>query len=104
MSMFQMMGVLAEFERSMIRERVNAGLQRAREEGKKLGRPRVAPKVRGLAGIGAATTLERRQRTPGGISKRGDGYIRRLLIHGARAVVGWRKRRPMARDPWLAGC
>jgi transposase len=39
----------------------------------------------------------------GGISKRGDGYIRRLLIHGARAVVGWRKRRPMARDPWLGG-
>lgn len=28
----------------------------------------------------------------GGISKRGDGYIRRLLVHGARAVVGWRKR------------
>jgi len=28
----------------------------------------------------------------GGISKRGDGYLRRLLVHGARAVVGWRKR------------
>ena len=26
----------------------------------------------------------------GGISKRGDGYLRRLLIHGARAIVGWR--------------
>ena len=39
----------------------------------------------------------------GGISKRGDGYIRQLLIHGARAVVGWRKRRPIARDPWLNG-
>jgi transposase len=39
----------------------------------------------------------------GGISKRGDGYIRRLLIHGARAVVGWRKRRPVAGDPWLRG-
>jgi transposase len=25
----------------------------------------------------------------GGISKRGDGYIRRLLVHGARAIVGW---------------
>src|ERR1700740_1647844 len=32
----------------------------------------------------------------GGISKRGDGYIRRLMIHGARAVVGWRTRRPVA--------
>src|SRR6185312_9216442 len=28
----------------------------------------------------------------GGISKRGDGYIRRLLVHGARAIVGWQKR------------
>ena len=37
-AMFQMMGVFAEFERSMIRERVMAGLARAREEGTKLGR------------------------------------------------------------------
>ena len=28
----------------------------------------------------------------GGMSKRGDGYIRRLLVHRARAIVGWRKR------------
>lgn len=38
-AMFQMLGVFAEFERSMIRERVQAGLKRARKEGKKLGRP-----------------------------------------------------------------
>ncbi len=37
-AMFQMMGVFAEFERSMIRERVMAGLARAREDGTKLGR------------------------------------------------------------------
>jgi DNA invertase Pin-like site-specific DNA recombinase len=36
--MFQMMGVFAEFERAMIRERVLSGLARAREEGTKLGR------------------------------------------------------------------
>lgn len=36
-AMFQMVGVFAEFERAMIRERVNAGLQRARARGKKLG-------------------------------------------------------------------
>jgi transposase len=29
----------------------------------------------------------------GGISKRGDGYVRRLLVHGARTVVRWQKRR-----------
>jgi DNA invertase Pin-like site-specific DNA recombinase len=37
--MFQMLGVFAEFERSIIRERVHAGLARARKEGKHLGRP-----------------------------------------------------------------
>jgi DNA invertase Pin-like site-specific DNA recombinase len=36
--MFQMMGVFAEFERAMIRERVLAGLARARQEGTQLGR------------------------------------------------------------------
>ncbi len=37
----------------------------------------------------------------GGISERGDGYIRRLLVHGARAIVGWRKRSAMHRTPWI---
>jgi DNA invertase Pin-like site-specific DNA recombinase len=41
--MFQMCGVFAEFERSMIQERVKAGLARAKAQGKKLGRPRVPP-------------------------------------------------------------
>ena len=40
-AMFQMCGVFAEFERSMIRERVNAGLARARSRGVKLGRRQV---------------------------------------------------------------
>jgi DNA invertase Pin-like site-specific DNA recombinase len=35
-----MMGVFAEFERSMIQERVRAGLARAVAEGTKLGRPK----------------------------------------------------------------
>jgi DNA invertase Pin-like site-specific DNA recombinase len=43
-AMFQMMGVFAEFERAMIRERINAGLARARAEGKTLGRPALSPK------------------------------------------------------------
>jgi DNA invertase Pin-like site-specific DNA recombinase len=37
-AMFQMLGVFAEFERGIIRERVNAGLARARANGTKLGR------------------------------------------------------------------
>jgi len=39
-ALFQMCGVFAEFERSMIRERVNAGLARAKAKGARLGRPR----------------------------------------------------------------
>ena len=39
-ALFQMMGVFAEFERAMIRERVRAGLERAKAQGKKLGRRR----------------------------------------------------------------
>jgi len=38
-AMFAMMGVFSQFEREMIRERINAGLARAKAEGKKLGRP-----------------------------------------------------------------
>ena len=36
------LGAIAEFERERIRERVLAGLQRARRDGKRLGRPRAA--------------------------------------------------------------
>jgi DNA invertase Pin-like site-specific DNA recombinase len=40
-AMFQMMGVFAEFERAMIRERVLTGLARAKEQGTRLGRRRI---------------------------------------------------------------
>ena len=54
--MFQMCGVFAEFERSMIRERVMAGLDRARSQGKRLGRPPIPPitvdKIKRLRGEG----------------------------------------------------
>lgn len=43
--MFQVTGAFAEFERSMIRQRVNAGLKRAVAAGKTLGRPRISDKV-----------------------------------------------------------
>ena len=39
--MFQIIGAMAEFERSLIQERVRAGLRNARAKGKKFGRPRV---------------------------------------------------------------
>jgi DNA invertase Pin-like site-specific DNA recombinase len=43
--MFQVTGAFAEFERSMIRQRIHAGLKRAVEAGKTLGRPRISPAV-----------------------------------------------------------
>ena len=68
-----MMGVFAEFERAMIQERVKAGLERARAQGKTLGRPPIDPekeeairedlragragimKLAGLHGVGVGT-------------------------------------------------
>jgi DNA invertase Pin-like site-specific DNA recombinase len=44
-ALFQMTGVFAEFERAMMQERVKAGLERARAQGKTLGHPKVPPKV-----------------------------------------------------------
>lgn len=51
-----MCGVFAEFERGMIRERVNAGLARAKERGIRLGRrpvkSSVEARIRGLRADG----------------------------------------------------
>jgi transposase len=37
-----------------------------------------------------------------GISKRGDGYLRRLLIHGARSVLHHATSKPERSSSWLA--
>jgi hypothetical protein len=44
-AMFGMLGVFSEFERSIIQERVRAGLQRARSKGVRLGRTPTSPEV-----------------------------------------------------------
>jgi DNA invertase Pin-like site-specific DNA recombinase len=44
-AMFGMLGVFSEFERSIIQERVRAGLQRACSKGKRLGRTPTSPAV-----------------------------------------------------------
>jgi len=44
-AMFQMMSVFSEFERSMISERVKAGLARTKANGTRLGRPKTSPKT-----------------------------------------------------------
>jgi len=79
-AMFQMLGVFAEFERAMIRERVIAGLARARAEGKRLGRRPVeqseAEKVK------AALALRSRGVGIGRISREvglGVGTVQRIV-------------------------
>lgn len=81
--MFHVIGAMAEFEKSLIQERVKAGLRNARAKGKRIGRPRVyvdCRQVRSLRtqgvswrmiakqmGVGTPTlfrALERRNETP----------------------------------------
>jgi len=51
--------------------------------------------VPGQCSTGGKTTLL-------GISKRGDNYLRTMLIHGARSVLFSLKRNPAQADGWLA--
>ncbi len=59
-AMLSMCGVFAEFERSIIVERVNAGLARARTQGKILGRPKLDAatevRIRTLRAAGMVST------------------------------------------------
>jgi DNA invertase Pin-like site-specific DNA recombinase len=50
---FTVLGAVAELERSLIVERVKAGLRNARAKGKKLGRPRVYPDAHRIAALRA---------------------------------------------------
>jgi DNA invertase Pin-like site-specific DNA recombinase len=59
------LGAIAEFERDRIRERVLAGLQRARAQGKKLGRPR----GRTTPSVAAAGLTVRQAAVQWGVSK-----------------------------------
>jgi DNA invertase Pin-like site-specific DNA recombinase len=52
--MFQIIGAMAEFERSLIQERVRAGLRNARSKGKRLGRPRAVVNVPQIASLRAS--------------------------------------------------
>lgn len=75
-ALFQMMGVFAEFERAMIRERVNAGITRAKAKGQRFGRPQVdletQEKVRALLreGVGILKTAR--------IAGVGSGTVQRI--------------------------
>lgn len=49
---FTVLGAVAELERSLIVERVKAGLRNAKAKGKRLGRPRVIVDARRIAKLG----------------------------------------------------
>ena len=76
-AMFQMLGVFAEFEREMIRERVKSGIERARRMGTKSGRPIGRPKV--------SLEIERKVRA---LRRRGYGLVKigRTLRVGTRTA------------------
>jgi DNA invertase Pin-like site-specific DNA recombinase len=66
-ALFQMMGVFAEFERSMIVDRTKAGLRRALAQGKTLGRPKVALEIEAAvrASLAAGTGILKTARLVG---------------------------------------
>jgi DNA invertase Pin-like site-specific DNA recombinase len=82
---FTVLGAVAELERSLIVERVRAGLRNARAKGKQLGRPRVAVdaarigrlRAQGLSWESIATEL--------GV---GEGTVRRLAQASAKNPTG----------------
>jgi DNA invertase Pin-like site-specific DNA recombinase len=76
-ALFQMMGVFAEFEREMIRERVCAGLEKARAKGTRLGRPRVPSSVE--RSIRAARTVGKGQLAIARDLRVGVSTVRRVL-------------------------
>jgi DNA invertase Pin-like site-specific DNA recombinase len=74
-AMFQMLGVFAEFERSMIRDRINAGLARAKADGVILGRPAIDSKIE----VSIRETLES-----------GIGILKAAKMHGVGTSVAQR--------------
>jgi len=66
---FTVLGAVAELERSLIAERVKAGLRNARAKGKRLGRPRVAVDAATVASLRAHGRSWREVTAEMGISK-----------------------------------
>jgi DNA invertase Pin-like site-specific DNA recombinase len=66
-AMFGMLSVFADFERDIITERINAGIARAKAEGKQFGRPRVPANIekRIRASLKAGTGIHKTAKTIG---------------------------------------
>jgi DNA invertase Pin-like site-specific DNA recombinase len=83
---FQVTGAFAEFERSMIRQRIKAGLRRAVASGTQLGRPRIAPNLENAILVSL---------------KGGAGMIKAARLHGVG--VGTVQRISKERGPFASG-
>jgi DNA invertase Pin-like site-specific DNA recombinase len=100
-ALFQMCGLFAEFERSLIVERVRAGIARAREHGTKSGKP--IGRARGSEATDADVLKLRAQRDASGrprgilsIAKAlnlGTGTVQRIVIAAESAASGARHAR-----------
>jgi DNA invertase Pin-like site-specific DNA recombinase len=99
-AMFQMLGVFAEFERAMIRERVMAGLSRAKAEGTQLGRRRLedtdADKVAAIVAARAKGTGIRRIARDLGV---GVVTVLRLSDRGRDRLIMSRNFRHLKKPP-----
>jgi DNA invertase Pin-like site-specific DNA recombinase len=82
--MFQITGAFAEFERNMIRQRINAGHKRAKAAGKHLGRPRIDP------------ALEKRIQSQ---LRTGKGMLKIAVELGVGSGTVQRVKRQMAESP-----
>jgi len=78
---FTVLGTVAELERSLIVERVKAGLRNARAKGKRLGRPKRVVDARRISDLRAQGTGWKRIATEMGI---GVGTLYRLAAEGSK--------------------
>ncbi len=78
---FTIMAGLAEFESALISERVTAGMERARAEGKHVGRPPVDPKM-----IAQMQKLRRQGRSYSDIQKACRGVGRSTVVKHTRGI------------------
>jgi DNA invertase Pin-like site-specific DNA recombinase len=94
-ALFQMLGVFAAFERSIIQERIDAGLARARTKGVRLGRPPAVERLaqRQIIAARAANPQKSTRAIAGelGVSER---HVRRVLARdGPERACGDEARR-----------
>ncbi len=85
--LYQIIGAMAEFERELIRERVSAGLRRARERGVKLGRPRATVDIDQALELRESGVSYRRIARDLGVGKDAVRVALKDAVRGVRQVV-----------------